>query len=39
MKVYRKYHPREHELWEAVDGEYMKRLDVIVAGRERGMIE
>jgi site-specific recombinase XerD len=35
-KVYRKYHPREHELWEAVDGEYMRRLEVIIAGGRRG---
>jgi site-specific recombinase XerD len=27
LKVYRKYHPREHELYEAVDGSYLKRLE------------
>ena len=26
-KVYRKHHPREHELFEAVDGEYEKKLE------------
>jgi site-specific recombinase XerD len=28
-KIYRKYHPREHELFEAVDEEYLTRLDSI----------
>lgn len=29
-KVYRKYHPREHELFEAVDDEYYKRLGTLL---------
>ena len=29
-RVYRKYHPREHELFETVDAEYEQRLDRIV---------
>jgi hypothetical protein len=29
-KVYRKYHPREHELFEAVDEDYYKRLDTLL---------
>ena len=30
-KVYRRFHPREHELFEAVDEEYIKRLETLVA--------
>jgi integrase/recombinase XerD len=30
-KIYRKYHPREHELFEAVDGAYRARLDGLLA--------
>lgn len=30
-KVYRRFHPREHELFEAVDDEYFKRLDTLGA--------
>jgi site-specific recombinase XerD len=36
FKVYRKYHPREHELFEAVDEAYLKRLDTVLAGAEKG---
>ncbi|GHT77037.1 hypothetical protein FACS1894130_00130 [Spirochaetia bacterium] len=32
FKVYRKYHPGEHELFETVDDEYLKRLDTLLAG-------
>ena len=32
FKVYRKHHPREHELFEAVDEEYLKRLERVLAG-------
>lgn len=35
-RVYRKYHPREHELFEVVDEAYEARLDVLVAGRRKG---
>jgi site-specific recombinase XerD len=34
-KVYRKYHPREHELFEEVDEEYERRLAVIVQWKGR----
>jgi site-specific recombinase XerC len=34
LKVYRKYHPREHELYEAVDEGYLKRLESIIARRK-----
>jgi site-specific recombinase XerD len=33
-KVFRKYHPGEHELFEAIDEAYIKRLDALVAGKE-----
>jgi len=33
QKVYRKYHPGEHELFEAVDETYEKRLDRLIAGK------
>ncbi|GHV12899.1 tyrosine recombinase XerD [Spirochaetia bacterium] len=36
FRVYRKYHPREHGLFEAVDGEYLNRLDTLLAGKKRG---
>lgn len=29
-KIYRKYHPREHELFEAVDETYIKRLESLL---------
>ena len=32
QKIYRKHHPGEHELFEAVDEEYEKRLDTLIAG-------
>lgn len=32
FKVFRKYHPREHELFESVDGEYLKRFESLLAG-------
>ncbi|GAB1483425.1 tyrosine recombinase XerC [Treponema sp.] len=31
-KVYRKHHPREHELYEAVDEEYERKLAAVIAG-------
>ena len=34
QKIYRKYHPGEHELFQAVDEAYLKRLDALVAGKE-----
>jgi integrase/recombinase XerC len=30
FKVFRKYHPREHELFETVDDDYMKRFDSLI---------
>ena len=30
-KIYRRFHPREHELFEAVDEEYIKRLETLLA--------
>jgi site-specific recombinase XerD len=33
-KIYRKYHPGEHELYEAVDEAYLKRLENLIAGNE-----
>jgi len=35
-RIYRKYHPREHELFETVDGSYEERLNALVAGRLKG---
>jgi integrase/recombinase XerD len=32
-KVYRRHHPREHELFETVDEEYEKRLSALAGGR------
>ncbi|HKM07143.1 MAG TPA: tyrosine-type recombinase/integrase [Sphaerochaeta sp.] len=34
-RVYRKYHPREHELFEAVDAEYDKRLDSLLVRKKK----
>jgi site-specific recombinase XerD len=34
LKVFRKHHPREHELFEAVDEDYLKRLDSVLAKKE-----
>ena len=34
-KVYRSHHPREHELFEAVDDEYERRLSSLVAIRPK----
>jgi site-specific recombinase XerD len=34
QKIYRKYHPGEHELFEAVDEAYLTRLENLIAGRE-----
>ena len=34
-KIYRKYHPGEHELYEEVDEEYLKRLDVLLAKEKK----
>ena len=33
-KVYRKHHPREHELYEEVDAEYGRKLAAMIAGSE-----
>lgn len=35
-KVYRRHHPREHELYEAVDEEYRSRLRALVRTAEEG---
>jgi hypothetical protein len=29
-KIYRKYHPQEHDLFDAVDDEYKKRLEIML---------
>ena len=34
QKIYRKYHPGEHELFEAVDTAYLERLEKLVADKE-----
>jgi hypothetical protein len=34
-KVYRRHHPREHELFETVDDEYERRLSTLVARRPK----
>ena len=33
QKIYRKYHPREHELFETVDDAYLARLENLIAGK------
>ena len=35
-RIYRKYHPREHELFEAVDAEYEERLDSLLVRKGKG---
>jgi len=35
QKIYRKYHPREHELFEAIDEAYEKRLMSLVVKRKK----
>jgi integrase/recombinase XerD len=35
FKMFRKYHPREKELFEAVDCEYMKRFERLLDGRRK----
>jgi len=35
FKVYRKYHPREHEMFEAVDEEYLRRFEVLLDWKSR----
>jgi len=35
FKVFRKYHPREHELFEAVDDEYKRRFETLLDGRTK----
>lgn len=35
-KVYRRHHPREHELFEEVDEEYLARLSRLARGQRRG---
>ena len=32
QKIYRKYHPGEHDLFEAVDDAYLRRIDALIAG-------
>ena len=32
-KIYRKYHPREHDLFEAVDDEYLRRFNHLLGDR------
>ena len=32
-RIYRKYHPREHELFEAMDEEYLRRFESLLGGR------
>jgi site-specific recombinase XerD len=39
VMVYRRHHPREHELFEAVDEEYEKRLSTLAGGRTPGYHE
>jgi integrase/recombinase XerD len=34
LKVYRRYHPGEHELFDVVDEAYDQRLDDLIAGRK-----
>jgi len=34
-RVYRRHHPREHELFDAVDEDYRKRLDSVLVGRKK----
>jgi integrase/recombinase XerD len=34
-RMYRKYHPQEHEYFKAVDGEYLKRLHAILEPEEK----
>ncbi|MDR2897748.1 MAG: tyrosine-type recombinase/integrase [Spirochaetaceae bacterium] len=36
LKEYRKYHPREHELLEVVDEEYLERFREVVVERSKG---
>ena len=33
FKVFRKYHPREHELFETIDDEYLRRFESLVDGK------
>lgn len=35
-REYRKYHPREHELFEAVDADYDERLDSLLVRKAKG---
>ena len=35
-RIYRKYHPGEHELFEVVDDAYEKRLDKLISLKKRG---
>jgi len=35
-KVYRRHHPREHELYEEVDDEYLRRVSRLAGGQGRG---
>ena len=34
-KVYRKHHPREHDLFEVADAEYERRLSTLLAGKRK----
>jgi len=36
QKVYRRHHPREHELYEVVDDEYERRLGALARGQKAG---
>lgn len=35
-RIYRKYHPREHELFESVDAAYEARFEALIAARHKG---
>ena len=34
-KIFRKYHPREHELFEMVDDDYLTELDLLIEKSEK----
>ena len=36
IREYRKYHPREHELFEAIDDDYDARLDSLLVRKAKG---
>lgn len=35
-RIYRKFHPREHELFETIDAAYEARFDALIAARVKG---